>query len=150
MQAGDIVEDFEALDQHGNTVKLSELVSDGPVVLFFYPKAMTAGCTAEACHFRNLDAEFKKVGARAVGISGDSVEKQAEFDRTNNLGLTLLADTDKSIAKAFGAKRPGPFGVKRSTFVIGTDRRVIKVIASELNMELHADEALAALATTAG
>jgi thioredoxin-dependent peroxiredoxin len=106
---------------------------------------MTAGCTAEACHFRNLDGEFKKVGARAVGISGDTAEDQAEFDRKNNLGLTLLSDADMSIAKAFGAKRPGPFGVKRSTFVIGTDRRVIKVIASERNMELHADEALEAL-----
>lgn len=145
MQTGDTVEDFEALDQHGNRVKLSELVSDGPVVLFFYPKAMTAGCTAEACHFRNLDGEFKKVGARAVGISGDTAEDQAEFDRKNNLGLTLLSDADKSIAKAFGAKRPGPFGVKRSTFVIGADRRVVRVIASELNMELHADEALDAL-----
>lgn len=146
MREGDIVEDFEALDQHGNTVKLSELVADGPVVLFFYPKAMTAGCTAEACHFRNLDAEFKKIGARAVGISGDSVEDQAEFDRRNNLGLTLLSDRDKSIAKMFDAKRPGPFGIKRSTFVVGSDRSVVKIIASELNMELHADEALAALA----
>lgn len=146
MREGDIVEDFDALDQHGNTVKLSELVADGPVVLFFYPKAMTAGCTAEACHFRNLDAEFRKVGARAVGISADSIEDQAEFDRRNDLGLTLLSDPDKSIAKMFDAKRPGPFGIKRSTFVIGPGRKVIKVIASELNMELHADEALSALA----
>lgn len=145
MREGDIAEDFEARDQHGNAVRLSDLVADGPVVLFFYPKAMTAGCTAEACHFRNLDAEFKKVGARAVGISGDTVEVQAEFDRRNNLGLTLLSDPDKSIARAFSAKRPGPFGVRRSTFVIGPDRKVVKVIASELNMELHADEALAAL-----
>ena len=147
MREGDIVEDFEALDQHGNTIRLSELVADGPVVLFFYPKAMTAGCTAEACHFRNLDAEFRKVGARAVGISGDTVEDQAEFDRRNNLGLTLLSDPDKSIAKTFDAKRPGPFGIKRSTFVIGSDRKVVKIIASELNMELHADEALSALAS---
>lgn len=147
MREGDIVEDFEALDQHGNSVKLSELVADGPVVLFFYPKALSVGCTAEACHFRNLDSEFRQVGARAVGVSGDSVEDQAEFDRRNNLGLTLLSDRDKAIAKMFDAKRPGPFGTKRTTFVIGQDRQVVKMIASELNMELHADEALSALAS---
>jgi peroxiredoxin Q/BCP len=145
MEQGDLVEDFEAPDQHGNPVRLSQLLEDGPVVLFFYPKAMTAGCTAEACHFRNLDAEFNKVGARAVGISADAVDRQAEFDRQNNLGMTLLSDPDKKIAKQFDVNRLGLLGVKRSTFIIGTDRRVAGVISSELNMEIHADDALAAL-----
>jgi peroxiredoxin Q/BCP len=145
MRQGDLVEDFEAPDQHGNRVRLSQLLEDGPVVLFFYPKAMTAGCTAEACHFRNLDAEFKKIGARAVGISADPVDRQAEFDRRNNLGLTLLSDPDKKIAKQFDVKRPGVLGVKRSTFIVGTDRRIADVISSELNMEMHADDALTAL-----
>lgn len=147
MQMGDRVEDFEARDQHGSRVRLSELTADGPVVLFFYPKAMTAGCTAEACHFRNLDAEFRQRGARAVGISADSVERQAEFDRRNDLGLTLLADTDRSIARHFDVKRPGPLGLKRTTFVIDTELTVRAIISSEFNMEMHADEALEVLSS---
>ena len=145
MDVGDTVDDFEATDQEGNAVKLSELLAVGPVVLFFYPKAMTAGCTAEACHFRDLAGEFEEAGARAVGISGDSADRQAEFDRRNNLGVLLLADVDMSISNMFGVKRPGPLGLRRTTFVIDTDRTVRKVISSEFNMDMHADEALAAL-----
>jgi peroxiredoxin Q/BCP len=145
MDVGDTVDDFEATNQQGNAVKLSELLAAGPVVMFFYPKAMTAGCTAEACHFRDLAGEFEEAGARAVGISGDSADQQAEFDRRNNLGLLLLSDVDMSISKMFGVKRPGPLGLRRATFVIDTDRTVRKVISSEFNMDMHADEALAAL-----
>ena len=145
MDVGDTVDDFEATNQQGNAVKLSELLAAGPVVMFFYPKAMTAGCTAEACHFRDLAGEFEEAGARAVGISGDSADQQAEFDRRNNLGFLLLSEVDMSISKMFGVKRPGPLGLRRATFVIDTDRTVRKVISSEFNMDMHADEALAAL-----
>src|SRR5207244_9526771 len=73
---GDKVEDFELPDETGTTRTLSELLADGPIVLFFYPAALTAGCTAEACHFRDLAAEFAAVGARPVGISGDRSEER--------------------------------------------------------------------------
>jgi len=142
MDVGDKVEDFESVDQRGERVRLSDQLAKGPVVLFFYPKAMTAGCTAEACHFRDLTAEFDRAGATPIGVSGDSVEDQAEFDRRNNLGLTLLSDPDKRISRLFDVKRPGPLGLRRTTFVIDTDRRVAKVISSEFNMDMHADEAL--------
>lgn len=79
MKIGDTVADFELPDQTGKQRKLSALLSDGPVVLFFYPAAMTPGCTKEACHFRDLAAEFTAVGASRVGISADSVQKQAKF-----------------------------------------------------------------------
>jgi peroxiredoxin Q/BCP len=148
MDVGDKVEDFESVDQRGERVRLSDQLATGPVVLFFYPKAMTAGCTAEACHFRDLTAEFARTGATPIGVSGDSVEDQAEFDRRNNLGLTLLSDSDKQISKLFGVKRPGPLGLRRTTFVIDTDRTVAKVISSELNMDVHADEALEFLASS--
>jgi peroxiredoxin Q/BCP len=146
VKEGDVVEDFEAADQHGDAVTLSALVAGGPLVLFFYPKAMTAGCTAEACHFRDLSAEFAEVGARPVGISDDSVTRQATFDQTNRLGITLLSDPDRSIARMFGVRRMPPLGNKRTTFVIDADRVVRTVISSELNMELHADEALEVVA----
>lgn len=145
MERNDFVEDFEAVDQHGNTVTLSEMLSHGPVVLFFYPKAMSGGCTAESCHFRNLRAEFARYGAQPVGISADSTAQQAEFDEANSLGFPLLSDRNRRIAAQFGVKRPGPLWNRRKTFVIDRDRRVVEVIGSEMNMEIHADQALEVL-----
>ncbi len=145
MKTGDLAPDFSAVDQHGTTVSLDELLAEGPIVLFFYPKAFTPGCTAEACHFRDMVAEFAGIGARPIGISADTQEKQAAFDAEHALGYPVLSDPDKSIAKAFGVKRFGPVFNKRATFVIDTDRRILAAIASETNMEKHADEALQVL-----
>jgi peroxiredoxin Q/BCP len=112
-------------------------------VLFFYPLAMSAGCTAEACHFRDLVAEFKALGATPVGISHDSVERQAAFAAKHSLGYPLLSDTDGKIAEAFGVRRKlGIVTTKRKTFVIGEGRKVIGAIKSEMNMNAHADKAL--------
>ncbi|CAJ1583119.1 peroxiredoxin [[Mycobacterium] wendilense] len=148
MKRGDVVEDFALPDQHGTERRLSELLADGPVVLFFYPAAMTPGCTKEACHFRDLAAEFAAVGAQRVGISTDSVDKQARFADKEKFDYPLLSDSDGAVATEFGVKR-GLLGkfmpVKRTTFVIDTDRRVLEVIASELSMDTHADKALETL-----
>lgn len=146
MEPNELVDDFEATDQHGNTVTLCEMLDDGPVVVFFYPKAMTSGCTAESCHFRDLSAEFARYGAQPVGISADSIAQQAQFDAANSLGFPLLSDVDRRIAAQFGVKRPGPLWNRRTTFVIDRDRRIVEVIGSEMNMEIHADQALEALA----
>lgn len=145
MDVGTKVSDFSAPDQDGTQRSLSSLLESGPMVLFFYPKAMTSGCTAESCHFRDLGAEFEALGAQRVGISADSPEKQAQFDQKNSLGYPLLSDADRKIAKELGAKRPGPLWNKRSTFVIDTDRTLLAEINSETNMDTHADEALEVL-----
>lgn len=145
MKTGDLAPDFTALDQSGAEIRLSELVSDGPVVLFFYPKAFTPGCTMESCHFRDLADAFGEVGAQRVGISADEVEIQASFAERYDLGIPLLSDPNRDIAKRYGVKRPGILLNKRQTFVIGSDRRIVAVIGSEFNMEAHADAALAAL-----
>ena len=147
MKVGDVVDDFEAPDQQGRTRRLSEFLAQGPVVLYFYPKAFTPGCTREACHFRDMGAELRAVGAQPVGVSADRVERQQEFDGRYGLGFTLLSDPDRRIARTFGVKRPGPIFNKRATFVIDTDRRVLATIASELNMNVHADRALEVLAS---
>ena len=146
MKSNDVVPDFELPDQHGTPRRLADLLSGGPVVLFFYPAAMSAGCTRESCHFRDLAAEFKEVGAQRVGISTDSVDKQRQFAERRDFDYPLLSDADGTVARMFGVKRRiGPVPVKRTTFVIDTDRRIVDVIASELNMEKHADRALAVL-----
>ncbi|UQX86819.1 peroxiredoxin [Jatrophihabitans telluris] len=147
MKQGDQIADFELPDQNGKNRQLSELLLDGPVVLFFYPAAMTGGCTKESCHFRDLAAEFAALGAQRVGISTDSIATQKQFAELNGFDYPLLSDADGAVAKQFGVKRRfGPLPVKRHTFVIGTDSRLIAEISSELNMDLHADEALKVLA----
>ena len=146
MRTGDLVSDFELPDQDGVTRSLSELLEKGPVVLFFYPAAMTPGCTKESCHFRDLAGEFAAAGAQRVGISADPVEKQRAFADKHTFDFPLLSDTDKKVAAIFGVKRPlGFLPNKRTTFVIGTDRKVVAVISSEVNMAKHADLALETL-----
>ncbi|MDT0406549.1 MULTISPECIES: peroxiredoxin [Streptomyces] len=146
VEKGDTVEDFALPDETGTVRRLSELLTEGTVVLFFYPAALTAGCTAQACHFRDLAAEFAAVGARPVGISGDAVERQAEFAGRHTLGMPLLSDPDGTVRERFGVKRGITLApTKRATFVIGQDRTVLEVVRSELRMNAHADRALAAL-----
>ncbi|MFJ8660076.1 peroxiredoxin [Streptomyces sp. NPDC093795] len=146
MNVGDLVEDFSLPDETGAPRSLTGLLTEGPVVLFFYPAAMTPGCTAEACHFRDLAAEFRAVGALPVGISSDGVERQQEFAERHSLGYPLLSDPDGAVRARFGVKRGFSLApTKRVTFVIGQDRRVREVVRSELRMSAHADRALAAL-----
>ncbi len=148
IRPGDRAPDFELPDQTGTVRSLTGLLADGPIVLFFYPAAMTPGCTKEACHFRDLGAEFDAAGAARVGISTDAVEKQARFSDSQRFDYPLLSDTDGRVAEMFGVKR-GLLGkflpVKRTTFVIDADQTVLEVISSEVNMDTHADKALAVL-----
>jgi peroxiredoxin Q/BCP len=144
VERGDVVDDFELPDETGSPRKLSDLLADGPVVLFFYPAAMTMGCTRESCNFRDLGAEFAAVGAQRVGISRDPVDKQRQFSDKHGFDYPLLSDADGTVARMMGvARTKGP--PKRVTFVIDQDRRVVEVIKSEIRMGVHADRALDAL-----
>ncbi|WP_031112984.1 peroxiredoxin [Streptomyces sp. NRRL S-146] len=146
VETGDKVEDFALPDETGTVRSLSELLAEGPVVLFFYPAALTPGCTAQACHFRDLAAEFAAAGARPVGISGDDVERQQEFAGRHGLGMPLLSDADGAVRERFGVKRGFSLApTKRTTFVIAQHRTVLEVVRSELRMNAHADRALTAL-----
>jgi peroxiredoxin Q/BCP len=150
LKAGDTAPDFTLPDHHGEPQTLSKLLTNGPVVLFFYPQANTPGCTVQACHFRDLAADFEAVGAQIVGISRDSVEAQASFADKRGFGYPLLADTDRAVAALYGVKGGllGLSPVKRSTFVVGQDGVILEAYASETNMNAHADKALAALGAT--
>ena len=146
MRTGDTAPDFELPDETGTARRLTDLLADGPVVLFFYPAAMTRGCTQESCHFRDLAGEFAELGAQRVGISADAVEKQQEFASRHSLGYPLLSDPDRTVAAAYGVKRGlSVLPNRRATFVIDTDQKVLEVVRSEINMDSHADKALAAL-----
>jgi peroxiredoxin Q/BCP len=149
MRVGDTAPDIELADQTGAVRKLSEIANGRRTVLFFYPAAMTTGCTKESCHFRDLASEFERADAVRVGISMDAVAKQAQFADANGLDYPLLSDVDGAVAKAFGVKRPlGVLKVKRSTFVLDEQRKVLEVVSSEFNMDAHADRALEVLGAT--
>jgi len=151
METGDLAPDFELPDEDGVPRRLSDLAASGPVVLFFYPAAMTPGCTMESCHFRDMKSEFEAVGAQRVGISADDVAKQKRFSDKHEFDYPLLSDSDGAVATRFGVRRRfaklSP--TKRATFVIGPDLRILDVIRSEVRMNVHADKALEALRASA-
>jgi thioredoxin-dependent peroxiredoxin len=142
VQVGEQVPDFTAALDDGRQMAFSELLEDGPAAVFFYPKAFTSGCTAESCHFRDLATEFSDLGAQRIGVSRDSVTTQGRFRAEHQLDYPLIADTDGTVARAFGAKRLGPLPSKRQTFIVDRDRTLLGVVSSELNMDIHADQAL--------
>ena len=146
MEKGDLVADFELPDETGTGRRLTDFLARGPLILFFYPAAGSAGCSMESRHFRNLAQDFSAQGAQVVGISTDAVPKQSAFAARCSLGFPLLSDQQGTIAREFGVRRRfGPIPVKRWTFVIGTNRRVLEIVKSEVNMTIHADRALEAL-----
>ncbi len=145
LSVGSPAPDFTLPDQQGDERTLSRLLEDGPVVLFFYPVAMSGGCTKEACHFRDLADEFTAAGGQRVGISVDEVAKQEQFARQGASDYPLLSDVGGDVATAYGVRRRFITPVKRATFVIDRDQRVAAVITSETNMTVHADRALEGL-----
>ena len=129
---GDKAPAFEAKDQNGNLVKLSDFVGK-KVVLYFYPKDDTPGCTKEACAFRDRSSELEKLGAKVMGISTDTVESHVKFKQKYNLNFPLLSDPDHAMAEKYGAWREKnmygkkSMGIQRSTYLIGPDGKVVKV-----------------------
>jgi thioredoxin-dependent peroxiredoxin len=154
LEPGDIAPDFTLSDQHGDAVTLSEL-RGRPVVLYFYPKADTPGCTTQACGVRDRRAEYGRAGAVVLGVSRDPVERVRAFDEKYGLGFPLLSDPDHAVAEAYGTwgeKRMygrKHMGVQRATFVIDRDGRVAHVIP-KANPQTHDDVVLAALDELAG
>ena len=148
-QVGELVENFTLPDQDGNTVNLTDFAGK-PVVLFFYPKADTPGCTIEACGFRDHFAKLQKAGVVVLGISRDTVKAQKKFADKYDLKYPLLADADQTIVNRFELVKPKTMygrlvtGVERTTFVIGPDQKLLHVF-HKVKPEGHAEEVLALL-----
>ena len=142
---GERITDLTVTTHDGTVTTLSAVAGSRPLAVFFYPKAFTAGCTAQACHFRDLGAEFDEVGAARVGVSRDDADTQARFVDEHEFDYPLIADRDGAVSKAFGAKRVGPVPSRRQTYVLDADLTVLAVISDELRMDRHADDALEVL-----
>ena len=149
IEEGKPAPDFELTSDSGETVKLSALRGK-PVVLYFYPKDDTPGCTTQACGIRDAYGEFERAGAVVLGVSPDDERSHVKFKEKYGLPFTLLADPDHAVAETYGVwgqkKYMGKtfLGVKRSTFVIGADGNVAKVM-HDVKPANHADDVLAAL-----
>ncbi len=147
---GDQAPDFTLQSDAGTDVTLSSL-RGRPVVLYFYPRDDTPGCTAQACGIRDVYGEFEHAGAVVLGVSPDDERSHVKFKRKYELPFTLLADRDHSVAEEYGAWGEKSYagrkyvGVKRSTFVIDADGNVKKVM-HDVKPATHADDVLAALA----
>jgi thioredoxin-dependent peroxiredoxin len=158
MQVGDVVEDFTLQNQDGKDVSLHDLKAS-PVVLFFYPRADTPGCTIESCGFRDAFEKFKKAGIVVLGISRDTVKDQKKFQVKYELPYDLLADPDMVLIKRYDLLKDKSMygklvkGVARSTYLIGSDKgdgqRLLHIF-EQVKPEGHAEEVFALLKEQGG
>lgn len=150
LKAGDKAPDFKLMSDKGEDVTLSDYLDKSIVVLYFYPKDNTSGCTKEACSFRDNLEPIETKDAVVLGVSPDSVKSHQNFIQKQNLNFTLLSDPDHEVAEAYGAWGEKSMygkkymGILRSTFIIGTDG-LIKHVFEKVKPAAHAEEVLAVL-----
>lgn len=141
---------FTLPDQDGKPISLTSLTARGLVVLYFYPKDMTPGCTVEACSFRDNSSELRALGAQVVGVSADSPASHVKFIAKQSLNFPLLSDSANTVTKAYGVYKMKSLygrqfmGIERTTFIIGRDG-VVKQIFPKVKVNGHTEEVLAAL-----
>jgi peroxiredoxin Q/BCP len=142
VQVGDKAPDFTLPSQSGEPVRLQDRIGDRVVVLYFYPKDNTSGCTAEACAFRDSHEAFTDAGAEVIGVSSDSADKHAGFASKHRLPFTLLADQGGRVRRAYGVPAALGFIPGRVTYVIDRAGTVRHIFSSMTNIDGHVGEAL--------
>jgi thioredoxin-dependent peroxiredoxin len=139
LKAGERAPEFTLPDETGVDRSLTELLSAGAIVLYFYPADFTPGCTRQACALRDLNAESQKTGLRIVGISPQSPESHAKFRDKHHLPYMLLSDEQKTVIKMFGLNGPLGIGVRRATYLIDGSRRVRDAVLADFRVRRHTD-----------
>jgi thioredoxin-dependent peroxiredoxin len=129
--------EFDLADQDGRKHTLKALLKDGPLILYFYPADFTPGCTKEACSFRDLHQDLLKAKLRVVGVSPQDVESHRRFADKHGLNFPLLADLDKKAVKAYDLDGPLGLGVRRGTYLIGTDGKIQDSVLADLRIGSH-------------
>jgi peroxiredoxin Q/BCP len=144
LKVGDKAPDFSLLDERGLPVSLKDYLGSKVVVLYFYPKDFTSGCTTEACSFRDNYKLYQDKGAMVIGISLDSVESHQKFSETYKLPFSILSDRSKEVAKAYGVLGLGGFLTKRVTFIINKEGKITHIFP-KVDVKKHGEEVLKAL-----
>ena len=147
IKAGDVAPNFTLPSQTGNAVSLQDFIGKRNIVLYFYPKNNTPGCTAEACSFRDSYQVFKDAGAEVIGISSDSAQSHQQFATKNRLPFVLLSDGGGAVRKLYGV--PSTFGLMpgRVTYIIDKKGIVRQVFSAQFTPQKHIEEALKTLQT---
>ncbi|MEI6750379.1 MAG: peroxiredoxin [Bacteroidota bacterium] len=148
LEVGSSVPDFSLLDQNGKMFDLSEILGKHNLVIYFYPKDGTQGCTKEACTFRDMYQDFTDAGAEVIGISGDNRESHQGFSTAHKLPFTLLSDEDKTVRKLFGVPTDF-FGLLpgRVTYIVDKKGIIRYIFKSQTQIEKHVRESLRILKT---
>jgi thioredoxin-dependent peroxiredoxin len=149
LKPGTFAPDFELPDHTGRKQRLSELTAEGPLILYFYPADFTPGCTREACDFRDLHAQLLGSGHRVVGVSPQSSESHRRFREQYSLPFVLLSDEDKTVIRAYGVDGPLGIGVRRATFLIDRNCKIVDAILADLRVGRHLEFVERAIAATA-
>ncbi len=137
LKIGDAAPDFELPDQDGRALRLSALLAQGPLLLYFYPADFTPVCTREACAFRDLQPTLTANGMTVIGISPQDSASHARFREKHGLSFALLADTDKRVIRAYGCDGPLGFGVKRVSYLVGRDGRIVEIARAAFRVAPH-------------
>lgn len=137
--AGERAPEFTLPDETGKDRSLTELLSTGAIILYFYPADFTPGCTRQACLLRDLHGEIERAGLRVVGISPQSPESHAKFRAKYNLPFVLLSDQHKAVVKMYGVNGPLGIGVRRASYLIDGGRRIRDVVLADFMVARHAD-----------
>ena len=148
LKVGDNAPSFSLPNQEGDTITLENLIKNNVLVLFFYPKDETKGCTAQACKFRDDYEIFKELGAVVVGISSDSVDAHQNFIQNHNLPFMLLADVEGKIRKRYGVPKTLGLIPGRVTYIINRQAKIIHIFNSQLNPKKHVSEAISVIKST--
>jgi peroxiredoxin Q/BCP len=137
LAVGNRAPEFVLQDNNGNDVGLSDLLQDGPLVLYFYPADFTPGCTKEACSIRDIHNDIQAVGLKVVGVSPQDAKSHEKFRKEHNLPFTLLCDPDKVAVKMYDVDGPLGFGVRRVTYLINQDRTIQAALQADLVVSKH-------------
>ena len=137
LDAGQTAPDFALPDADGNSVSLSGILDDGPVIVYFYPADFTPGCTKEASAIRDIHDDLLETGLRVLGISAQDGDSHKRFAERYNLPFPLLCDTDKAVTKAYGLNGPLGIGSRRGTFLIHADGTIADAVRADINISKH-------------
>ncbi len=150
LNAGETAPDFALENDNGETVTLTGLLENGPLILYFYPADFTPGCTAEACSIRDIHSDIQSVGLQVAGVSPQDADSHARFREKHDLPFELLCDPDKTAAKAYDVDGPFGVGVRRATFLIDQDGTIRDAVQADLRIGRHEEFIKNAIALRAG
>jgi thioredoxin-dependent peroxiredoxin len=139
LKVGERAPEFTLPDETGTDRSLTQLLSSGAIILYFYPADFTPGCTRQACTLRDLNSEIEKAGLRVVGISPQKPPSHAKFREKCRLPYVLLSDEHKTVIKMFGVNGPLGLGVRRATFLVDGGRRIVDAVLADILIGRHAD-----------